>query len=45
LASSDWLFALSANTVIYFSTGASLLSSAPNNAACAAVNHVSMAQR
>ncbi len=39
------LFALGANTVIYFSTGASLLGSAPNNArTCASVNHVS-AQR
>ena len=36
------LFALGANTVIYFSTGASLLGSPPNNArTCASVNHVS----
>ena len=36
------LFALGANTVIYFSTGASILGSAPNNArTCASVNHVS----
>jgi succinate dehydrogenase/fumarate reductase cytochrome b subunit (b558 family) len=36
------LFALGANTVIYFSTGASLLGSARSNArTCASVNHVS----
>ena len=36
------LFALGANTVIYFSTGASLFGSAPTNAhTCASVNHVS----
>jgi succinate dehydrogenase/fumarate reductase cytochrome b subunit (b558 family) len=39
------LFAIGANTVIYFSTGASLFGAAPNNArTCASINHVS-AQR